>query len=425
MVGRLALVVAFVATFGIFAERVSGPGLHDPPPGGDERDYEALAFNLWKGRGFGYYWNDPEWRAPYLADPSTAGAVPEGESGYNPTAYRPPAFPFLWAITYATVGRDFGAIRFVNAALMAAATTCAAAIAMTMGGLAAALVTAIVLVLIPDLSLFAHERLTEALATFLVSLLAWLWTSASTREPSVGRALASGAVLGLLILARSIFVIWLPIALLMPSKRPSPGGTRRSVAAAYCLAACLLVAGPWWIRNIAVTGAFMPMGTQGSINLPAGFSQRALDNEGRWRSNSGDGAQEIEASGVNPFSIDYEVRLGQHRAGLARAWMRDHPGDVVRLMGLHVWQELRTRRGHTDWTWLLPPFLLALVYFRRHPASVPAATIFGATIVSIALTWGVTGRFLIPVQPLAVAVASAMGVSLAAQVIRTIGRRST
>ena len=105
--------------------------------------------------------------------------------------------------------------------------------------------------------------------------------------------------------------------------------------------ACLLVVAPWWARNIAITGAFLPTGSQGHINLPAGFSQRALDNEGRGRSNSGDGAQELEAAGIDPHSLEYEVRLAQHRFALARAWMRSHPREVIELMGLHVWQELR------------------------------------------------------------------------------------
>lgn len=288
MIKALSFAAIFFVTFGVLAARVSTPDLYDPPPGGDERDYEALAYNLWKGRGFGSFWSDPEWRAPYLSVPSAAGAVRDLESNYYLTTYRPPAFPALWALTYHAAGRDFGTIRFVNAALMAAAVTLAAAIALE----------------------FA-----------------------------------------------SIFVIWLPAAMLMPARPSLRGGTRRWVERACCVGACLLVVGPWWMRNIILTGAFLPTGTQGPINLTAGFSQRALDNEGRWRSNSGDGAKEIEDAGVDPYSVEYEVRLARHRSALARDWMWDHPREVLQLMGLHVWQEFRTRRARTDWALLLPAFV--------------------------------------------------------------------
>ena len=63
MLKALSFAVIFFVTFGVLAARISTPDLYDPPPGGDERDYEALAYNLWKGRGFGYFWSDAEWRA--------------------------------------------------------------------------------------------------------------------------------------------------------------------------------------------------------------------------------------------------------------------------------------------------------------------------------------------------------------------------
>jgi hypothetical protein len=153
------------------------------------------------------------------------------------------------------------------------------------------------------------------------------------------------------------------------------------------------------------------MGSQGPINLPAGFSQRALDNQGRWRSNRGDGAPELIASGVDPFSLEYEVRLAKHRSALTTRWMRDNPREVVRLMGLHVWQELRPRRRPTVWDFLFPAAVVALLYFRRRPGILAVTLILCATLLSIALTWGATGRFMVPVQPLMLALVSAMVVS--------------
>jgi hypothetical protein len=167
----------------------------------------------------------------------------------------------------------------------------------------------------------------------------------------------------------------------------------------------------------------MPTGSQAGINLPAGFSQRALDNDGRWRSNPGDGAREIAEAGVDPFSIEYEVRLARHRSALTRTWMWQHPREVVQLMGLHVWQELRPRRGWTVWTFLLPAAMAALVHWRGHPGTPAVAMILAAMLLSIALTWGATGRFMVPVHPLMVALASALATSMLASLARILRRR--
>jgi 4-amino-4-deoxy-L-arabinose transferase-like glycosyltransferase len=409
----LTCLLIFFVTFGVLSYRIVQIGdLHTPPFGGDERDYEALAYNLWKGRGLGFFWSDPEWRAPYLSMSESAGALDGLSSGYYPTTYRPPLFPALWALVDLVVGRDFGVIRLVNAALMAGAVTCAAATAIHFAGIPAAVLTAVLLLITPDTTLFARERQAEPLATFFVSLLVWLWTSSRVRSPSIRRGVLSGVALGLLILSRSMFVFWLPLAAFMPVGSAVPGSPTRMRVRASCVLACLIVVAPWWARNIVITGAFLPTGSQGHINLPAGFSQRALDNEGRWRSNDGDGAQELEAAGIDPYSLEYEVRLAEHRFALARTWMLAHPREVIRLMYLHVWQELRPRRGRTDWMLLVSAVAVALVVFRRHPATPIVALVFAAMLGSVALTWGSIGKFVVPVLPVSVAMVAALVVEI-------------
>jgi hypothetical protein len=173
----------------------------------------------------------------------------------------------------------------------------------------------------------------------------------------------------------------------------------------------LLVIGPWWVRNMVVTGAFMPTGTQAPLNLPAGFGPRAMMFEGLWRSNPGDGVDELRAQNVDPFSIEYEVRLAKIRSGVALTWMREHPRDVLRLLGLHVWQEIRPRGRWMDW--LLPAGCLALVLFRRSPGAGILALMICVQLLSVALTWGAGGRFMVPVHPVLVATISAAMIAAA------------
>jgi hypothetical protein len=297
MIRKLTYAVIFLAAFATFLSRAYQSGaMNDPPRGGDARDYEAIAFNLWKGRGFGYYWGDAEWQEPYRRSPRSQTALGR-ESGYYPTTYRPPALPVILALVYSVAGRNFAAWVVLNCLFVAAAVTVSAAIAAHFGGLLAAPLAAFLIMQSPQLTALSREIMTEGLAAFLVSLLAWLWVTGSTRPVSIRMAAASGAVLGALVLARSIFVLWLPIALFTPGKTGSNdeppagrglfarlGGRELWRARTVCLLVAVLVAGPWWVRNIVVTQAFLPMGSQGPINLPAGFSQRALDNQGRWRS---------------------------------------------------------------------------------------------------------------------------------------------
>jgi hypothetical protein len=334
--------------------------------------------------------------------------------------------PAILALVYSAAGRNFAAWVVLNCAFVAAAVTLGAAIAVHFAGLAAAPLAAFLILQSPELSELSREVMTEGLATFLVSLLAWLWVSGGAKPVSIRMAAASGAVLGALVLARSIFVLWLPIALLLPGRDEPPEasegtrpafrrrwrGSRLLRARAVCVLAAVLVVAPWWVRNIVITRAFLPMGSQGPINLPAGFSQRALDNQGRWRSNAGDGARELIAEGVSPLSLEYEVRLAKVRSALTLKWMREHPMDVLRLMRMHVWQELRPRRGPLIWNLLLPGAVLALLYFRKSAGALVVGLILCANIFSIALTWGATGRFMVPVQPLLLALVSAMAVSL-------------
>ncbi|HEX6736888.1 MAG TPA: hypothetical protein VF310_01315, partial [Vicinamibacteria bacterium] len=119
--------------------------------------------------------------------------------------------------------------------------------------------------------------------------------------------------------------------------------------------------------------------------------------------------------------VTAEVRLAQYRAALARGWMREHPWDTLRLMGLHVWQEVKPRRlPYPTGAWLLPVAIVAAVYFRRSPSVWVIAPMIGANLAGIALTWSVAGRFMMPVQPLLAALAGAM----AADVVRRLTGRA-
>jgi hypothetical protein len=308
---------------------------------------------------------------------------------------------------------------------MAGAVALSAAIAAHFGGLLAAPLAAFVLLQNGQLTRYSQMFMTEGMAAFLVGLLGYLWVVNSTREWTRRTALSCGLVLGALLATRSIFVLWVSLALFVPAVLDRAGTRRPWLGKAICVLGCLLVISPWWIRNVVVTGAFMPTGTQAPLNLPMGFGPRALMYNGLWRSNPGDGTEELAQQKVNPFSLEYEVKLAKIRSGVATTWMRENPGSVLRLLVLHVWQEVRPS-GRLLWDSLLPAALVALLVFRRTPGVGMMFLMIFAQIVSVALTWGAGGRFMVPVLPLTVALASAMTIAAGVKALqfarRTFGQ---
>ncbi len=413
-------VAIFLASFSSYrSSAVKGGFLRAPPEAGDGHDFDALAFNIWRHRQFGFEWSEPEWRRPYER---VAGyeSLLERQSDYYPTTYRPPAAPTLMAVVYAVTDRSFAAWRVVHCAIMAAAVTVAAAVSAEIAGIAAAPVTMAIALTLPLLRLFAHEFRTEGLAALLVTLLAWTWVRNGKTGWTGIRCVASGLVLGALAMTRSIFLLWIPLTMFAPGADRSSGkGAWRGRAISVAVA--LLVIGPWWVRNCVVLEAFMPFGTQAAINLPAGFGPRALRFKGQWMSNPGDGAPEIAALKLDPVAS--EVRLAQYRSALALRWIREHPLDALRLMGLHMWQEVMPRRlPYPTGAWLLPVAALAAVYLRRSAGVGVIVLMVAANMLGIALTWSARGQFMAPVQPMLAALAGAMAVAVARRMIGFAGR---
>src|SRR5438876_2997810 len=375
-----------------------------PPELGDGQDYDSIAFNIWHGRGFGHDWDDPEWRRPYLASPIYKDVL-NRHSEFYPTTYRPPAMPYLLALVYEFAGRNFAAWRIVNCAIMAGGVTIAAAISARFAGSLAAMMTTFLSLLSPQLIGSSQRFLTEALAAFLVTLLAWIWLSNTRRGWTIAGAARLGIVLGALVAARSFFVLWVPIALFVPGSENSSGKRRAWRSKAVCTLACLLVIGPWWVRNILVTRDFMPFGTQAAIGLPGGFGPSALESRGVWKSDNVDGMQELQAQHLDPLT--FETQLAKFRSSLTMRWMRQHPLDVLRLMFLHVWQELRPR-GFPFTSCVLLAGGLGAFLFRRSPGIGVITLLVFMNIVGIALTYTAEGRFMIPVQLLLVALTGAL-----------------
>ena len=395
----------FLIAWAFYVSRgVEDGSLNALPEPGDGFDYEALAFNIWQYHRFGYDWGDARWREPYLGDPEYEQPLSR-RPGYYPTTYKQPAVPLVMAAVESASGRSFAAWRVVNCGITAGAVTTAAAIAAGFAGWPAAVVAAVLGVRLWLPALFAHQFMTEGLATLLVTLLTWRWIANGRNGWTTANAVGAGLLLGALVATRNIFVLCIPLALVV-SGMSRQSGRRRLSQRSACVLAALLIIGPWWVRNVTVLNALMPLGTQGALNLPAGFGPQAVRFEGMWASNPGDDEARIDALNLDPVTA--EVRLAKLRSRETLDWMRRHPRDVVRLMALHVWQEIRPRTlpYPTD-AWLLPAAALAAWILRRHSGVDVVVAVTAVNLLGIALTWSVAGRFMAPVQPILAALVGA------------------
>jgi 4-amino-4-deoxy-L-arabinose transferase-like glycosyltransferase len=396
-VRRLVFAAIFLASFGIYVMRASVSGaLREPPETGDGHDYDAIAFNVWQGRGFGYQWSDEAWRKPYEGIPRYRLLLTR-TSDFYPTTYRPPAMPYLLSVVYALAGRNFTAWRVVNCAITAGAVTIAAIISAHFAGIPAALIAAGILLQSRELTRYSGMFMTEPLATLMLALLTWTFVRNAKDGWTVRRAVISGVAMGALLAARTIFILTMPILAILPGKDLSFGSRLAWKTKAVCLVVAIGVISPWWIRNIVVLDAFMPLGTQGGINLPMGFGPRALRHQGIWASNPGDGWPEIAALKLD--IVTSEVMLAKHRQRLTLTWMMENPAQVLYLMRLHVTQELKPGRDFYS-RWLMPAAAIAAVILWKFPAAWVLVLIVCANILSIAMTYSAGGRFMVPVQPL-------------------------
>jgi 4-amino-4-deoxy-L-arabinose transferase-like glycosyltransferase len=137
----------------------------------------------------------------------------------------------------------------------------------------------------PFLIFFTGLVLTETLATFLMTgALIFLVQGRPVGEgPPVHaylRAAAWGAISGLSVFVRSMFLLFAPLVALFDVIVAGKGKRRARLAwHAVALLAFAAALAPWTIRNAVKLGAFVPASTRGGISVFAGF---APETTGGW-----------------------------------------------------------------------------------------------------------------------------------------------
>ncbi len=408
----------------------------DPPwPYGDGPDYESLAYSLSMGDGFQFAWEDPRWQAPYR-DSALAAEYSQFQRRDlpGPTTSRPPALPWLISQVYRWIPRGpdaFACVRWLSLVALTLAGALAVWLASSWTAellspkvrspvYFAALAALVALGLAGvdrTIKTYMHDFLTEPWAALGVTILAWCLMRWAHGYGSLYWMIVSGAVFGVMILFRSLFIFWLPVVavgiFLLSNQAPAARTVRwfervRCFELGVFFVVVCLVAGPWWVRNGSITGRWMPMGAQGAAALRGGYSDEALADWGNWHSDA-EIAMQAKLDRVlgseGWTAVEREVALADMASVETWDWIGKHWSDLPRLGAMRLvshWGPWRI--DHIVWKFLA--FLGWVWIWRRCPRrGIVLASIFLADALTTALLYETGGRFLIPLHGLLYALA--------------------
>lgn len=254
-----------------------------------------------------------------------------------------PLYAYFVAAVMKVAGPEpWWALRLVQAALGAAGCGLVAAAGRWWVGTRAGTVAGLLLAVCPAAVFFDGLIQKTSLEIFLTAALLYSM-AAQGRRGGIVRSVGIGVVLGLLTLTRqhALAVVPLVAAWLFtvgratgesrPARRAGPG----AAAVACCLAAWVLVASPWVVRNRLVLGAWALSTPNLGQNFWMGNSGEASGTYVAWRRGAGSGETEQRAW----------VRAAEHAIGrtlssaevsdyflrLALDWVRAHPSEWLRL----------------------------------------------------------------------------------------------
>jgi 4-amino-4-deoxy-L-arabinose transferase-like glycosyltransferase len=298
-------------------------------PSGDPADYQRNAVSIATGHGM---------------------AVTQIASPGSPSAFRPPAYPYLLGGLYAIVGIHASAGRLLSALLGAATVALVLLLAARFWERQWALVAGGVAAVYPPLIALNATLLSESLfiPLLLAATLAMERIAHSRRY--VRWCAATGLVCGLAASTRSVGLLWLLPAVVVALQTGS--GWRRSVGGvAAMIATMLVVLLPWTIRNAETLHAFVPLNTEDGFTLAGEYNAQA-GTAGPFHAVWLD---PLDVPSLKPVFADLATTSHGHfteaqedialrSAGLR--YMRDHPGEIAVSVWLNSLRMLNLGINH-------------------------------------------------------------------------------
>ena len=275
---------------------------------------------------------------------------------HGPTAYFPPAYPYVLALADVVDGHRAGGPTALTGERLEGAVLGTIAVALlglvaleafgAPAGLAALVLGAIYPVFIELSGTIVAENL------LVVFELAALWAALRARRGSGARVwlwiAAAGALTGLATLAHeNAFVFAVPLAV-GAAAAAGPGARRRAGGALLLLAAMAAMVAPWTIRNAVELHHFIPVADETGITLRGTYNPASANFDRlpyKWRFYW----SIPQDAGVKPRAFhEREVPLSQQLESRALHYIGDHPSAPLTVF----WSNLRRMfelRGSYAW----------------------------------------------------------------------------
>lgn len=168
----------------------------------------------------------------------------------------------------------------------------------------------------------------------LLHLILWTaaWQAGSGKRVAVLSACA-GLVGGAATLVRPSWLLFTPFAVIVGL---ISGDRRRHFRIGVAMLAGLVLAMmPWWIRNAAVTGRFVPTTLQVGASLYDGWNPEATGaSDMAFVGRIAEAELHQPTGGPDVAHDSFEYRLDRRLRAESLAWARSHPGRVAALVGV-------------------------------------------------------------------------------------------
>ncbi|MFE3779772.1 ArnT family glycosyltransferase [Amycolatopsis sp. NPDC059090] len=255
---------------------------------------------------------------------SMAEHVGFSADGVQPTAYRPPGYPFLLLPFYWVTGGSVLAMRLVGVLALAGCVWLSYRIGRRIGSPAVGAVASVVMACYP-LGIYTATALypqIPALFLLLANLEFGLRAAGTTGRARLGFAAVSGIAGGLLAVTVPNFAVSVLIVAVWIA-------WRNWRVAAGILVVVAVIPGLWCVRNAVELHAFVPVSTNDGINLLLGNSEHATAGSGT----------SVDISRYDQEAKDRqldEVGINQFYSHSAVEWIKAHPGDAAMLYAKKV-----------------------------------------------------------------------------------------
>ena len=287
-----------------------------------------------------------------------------------PTAQWPPAYPFLLAGIYKTVGHNIIVPKVVNA--LAGGLTCLLIylIATRVFDRRVGLVAAVLFAVFPGQLFWSTLLMTESLTPALLCLILLLFMMWVVEQRGAGwlRYGTLGALFGVAVLARGEGPV-LMLAALVVWRLVAPSWRQYAREASVVTATAVLVVMPWTVRNAISMHAFVPVTSAAGHTLLAGhqedpynpyrvFPEAKIQAQYAYlcehRGTKGCPEQEIK---VENEALKEAIRFAIH-----------HPGDEIRFPFIKFYHLFRSDADALGWinSWSTKPLPMMLSPAAKH-----------------------------------------------------------